>query len=71
MIVPISEPCFQMVVDVKFHPVMALVFLPVQLPGLLRIHRYEKVVFYNETVTVTAYKKSFQDSTSTMIEMLF
>jgi hypothetical protein len=34
-----------MVVDVKFHPVvMALVLLPVQLPGLLRIHRYEKVV---------------------------
>jgi hypothetical protein len=33
------------VVDVKFHPVMALVLLPVELPGLLRIHRYEKVIF--------------------------
>ena len=43
----ISEPCFEMVVvvvDVKFHPVMALVLLPVELPDLLRIHRYEKVV---------------------------
>jgi hypothetical protein len=28
MIVSIPEPCFQMVVDVKFHPVMTLVLLP-------------------------------------------
>jgi hypothetical protein len=33
------------VVDVKFHPVMALVLLTVQLPALLRKHQYEKVVF--------------------------
>jgi hypothetical protein len=40
MIVPISEPCFQMVADVKFHPVvMVLDLLPVQLPmpGLLLV----------------------------------
>lgn len=40
MIVPISEPCFQMVADVKFHPVvMVLDLIPVQLPmpGLLLV----------------------------------
>jgi hypothetical protein len=40
MIVAISEPCFQMVADVKFHPVvMVLDLLPVQLPmpGLLLV----------------------------------
>src|ERR671916_3288384 len=39
-IMPISEPCFQMVSDVKFHPVvMVLDLLPVQLPnpGLLLV----------------------------------
>jgi hypothetical protein len=48
-----------MSVDVKFHPVMALVLLPVQLRGLLRIRRYEKG-FSCETVTVTAYKNHFK-----------
>jgi hypothetical protein len=40
MIVPISEPCSQMVVDVKFHPVvMVLDLIPVELPmpGLLLV----------------------------------
>jgi hypothetical protein len=40
MIVPISQPCFQMVADVKFHPVvMVLDLIPVQLPdpGLLLV----------------------------------
>lgn len=41
MIVPISEPCFQMVADVKFHPVVMVLLdlIPVQLPmpGLLLV----------------------------------
>jgi hypothetical protein len=40
MIVSISEPCFQMVVDVKFHSVVMVLDLnPVQLPmpGLLLV----------------------------------